>query len=86
MQLSDLGFIDARDPVFRECIRYCFMDLLRQEFNNFTERWNSHLLAPSKGAILPIGRPVSLYHLPELFGSVSWLIPVSSEDIIRYLP
>ena len=62
------------------------MGLLRQELNNFTERWNSNLLAPSKGAILPIGRPASLYHLPELFGSVSWVIPVSSEDIIRYLP
>ena len=41
-QLSDLGFINAGDPVLRECIRYCFMDLLRQELNDFTERWNRH--------------------------------------------
>ena len=37
-QLCDLGFIEAGDPVLRECIRYCFMDLLQQELNDFTER------------------------------------------------
>ena len=56
------------------------MDLVRQELSGFTERWNCHLLAPCKGAIFPRERPVWLYHLPELFGSASWLIPVSSEE------
>ena len=60
------------------------MDLLWQELNDVTERWNCHLLAPSKGAILPRGRPVSIDHLPELFGSASWLIPVSSEGIAEF--
>ena len=41
-QLFDLGFIYAGDPVLRECIRYCFMNLLRQELNDFTERWIRH--------------------------------------------
>ena len=72
-QLSDLVFIDAGDPVSRECIRYCFMNLLQQELNDFTERWNRQLQdgAPSKGANFPRGQPISLYHLPELFGSIS---------------
>ena len=45
-QLSNLGFIEAGDPVLRECIRYCFMDSLQQELNDFTERWNRHLKLP----------------------------------------
>ena len=48
----------------------------------FTERWNRHLLAPSKGVILARGPPITLNHLPELLSSASWLIPVSSEDKI----
>ena len=44
----------------------------------------SSLLAPSKSAILPRGRPISIYHLPELFGSASWLIPVSSKGIAEF--
>ena len=33
---------------------------------------------------MPRGHPISLYHLPGLFGSASWLIPVSSEDIAEF--
>ena len=79
-----LGFIDPGDPVLKKCIRYCFMESLRQELNDFTERWSRYLLASSKGAILPRGSPISLYHLPKLFGSASWLISASSEDIAEF--
>ena len=68
------------ETVLRECIRYCFNDLVQQELSGFMERWNRHLLAQCKGAIFPREQPIWLYLLPELFGSASWLIPVSSEE------
>lgn len=48
------------------------------------ERWNRHLLAPSKSVIFSQDRLISLYHLPKLFDSASWLIPVSYENTTEF--
>ena len=80
-ELSSLGFIDSSMPVFLECLRFCFMHLLRKELDEFTDRWNSHLLAKRKGSKLPRRRPNALYYLPELYNAVSCRKSVAANDL-----
>ncbi|XP_057293864.1 uncharacterized protein LOC130622416 [Hydractinia symbiolongicarpus] len=44
----------------------------RKNLDKFAIRWNQHLLAPSKGATAPRGRPDTLYFVPELYGCESF--------------
>ena len=49
------------------------LDIVGIYFNKSSmmmERWNRHLLAPNKDAILPRGQPICLCHLPDLFDSI----------------
>ena len=41
--LSDLGLFNSTDPVHQECIRFCFMQILRNELNEVAEMWNQHI-------------------------------------------
>ena len=66
VELSTLGFIDGSRPIVQECLRFCFMRLLREELEEFKNRWNCHLIAKSRWSTLPRGRPNSLYCLTEL--------------------
>lgn len=53
---------------FRDCLTFCFMDLIRQDLNKFKVEWNSHRLRPSEGARCPAGRPSVLFDVPEAYG------------------
>lgn len=68
-ELTDCGVLDAANPVIADCIRFCFMAILRRELYELIIRWNQHILAPSKSSTLTRGRPDSLFFLPELFGT-----------------
>ena len=70
-ELSLAGYLDTDVPVVVECVRYCFMDILRNELTDVAVRWNQHLLAPSQNSSLPRGRPDSLYFVPQLYNSSS---------------
>ena len=37
-----LGFVNSSSYVVEECLRFCFMHLLRNDLHEFTERWNRH--------------------------------------------
>jgi hypothetical protein len=47
-----------------ECIRYCFMDLMQADLDNFSQLWNAHRIRPTAGAVCPAGIPDELYFLP----------------------
>ena len=72
IEMSNLGFIDKNSIIIIECLRYCFMDIIRKEITEMALRWNRHLLAPSKHSLLPRGRPDTLYFAPQLTGSMSY--------------
>ena len=46
--MSDLGLFNSTDSVHQECIRFCFMPILRNELNEVAEMWNQHIIASSK--------------------------------------
>jgi len=58
------GMLDTSNVNHVECIRYCFMDVIQDELNNFLLFWNSHRIRHSAGAGCPGGVPDQLYFLP----------------------
>ena len=83
-ELLSLGFVDGSSPIVQECLRFCFIRLLREELDEFKNRWNSHLIATSRGSTLPRGRPDSLYCLPELYETESFRKDVDLEEIEEF--
>ena len=84
---SDLGLFNGSDPVHHECIRFCFMQMLRDELHQVAEMWNQHLIASSKfgNSSGPRGRPDSIFFLPHLFDSEDYKTPVVSDEIDEFL-
>jgi hypothetical protein len=57
--LRDFDLYNDSDHVQVDLIRFCFMDILRDELHKNAEMWNQHIIAPSKFANNngPRGRP-----------------------------
>ena len=64
-----MGYLDCSNVLVLETVRYCFMHILRDEFNELAVRWNTHIISRSKHSNLPRGRPDSMYFLPNLFNA-----------------
>jgi len=45
--LSDLDLFSADDPVIVDCIRFCFMHLIRQDLHSICNDWNTHIISRS---------------------------------------
>ena len=60
------------------------MRLLREEFEEFKNCWNCHLIAKSHGSTLPRDRPNSLFCLPELYETESFHKDVDLEDLEEF--
>ena len=83
-ELLSFGFVDGSSPIVQECLRFCFMRLLREELDEFKNRWNCHLIATSFGSTLPRGRPNSLYCLPEYYETKSFHKDVDLEELEEF--
>ncbi len=64
-----------------ECLRYCFMEVLQNDLNEFVQFWNTHRIRRSKGAVCPPGIPDSLYHNPPP-GFVECGLTISTDSIV----
>ena len=73
--LSDLCLFNNSDPVHLECVRFCFMQILRNELHQVAEMWNQHLIASSKFAnsSYPRGRPDCMFFLLHQFPTYTTL-------------
>ena len=83
-ELSSLGFIDGSRPIVQKCLRFCFMRLLREELEEFKNRWNCHLIAKSRASTLPRRRPYLLYCLLELYETESFHKDVYLEELEEF--
>ena len=83
-EMTTMGILDGGNLLVVECVRFCFMNILREELNEIVARWNTHIIAPSKGTHLPRGRPDSLYFLPELYRSTSFKKSVDNSEIAQF--
>ena len=67
-------FCDA-DVIQCECLKFCFMQVLRDEL------WNLHRMRPSTNVESPSGRPDILYFLPEINGARNLITVVSLDNV-----
>jgi len=47
-----------------DCLRFCFMSVIRDDLEFVQQIWNTHRIRPSRGATCPAGIPDELYFLP----------------------
>ena len=83
-EMGDRGVLDISYPITTECLRYCFMQLIKKDLNEFALRWNRHILAPSTNTTLPRGRPDSLYFVPQLYNSKSYKMEADMAEVNEF--
>ena len=82
--LRDLGLFNDTDPVQVDCIRFCFMSVLREELNQVAQSWNQHIISSSKfDNNGPRGRPDNMYFLPHLYETEDYKV-VDRQDIDEF--
>ena len=80
--LREVGLYCDDDVFHVNCLKFCFMPLIREELHRCAELWNLHRIRPqSSNPDSPSGRPDVLYFLPELNGKVSHAHDVTFDDI-----
>ena len=82
--MTNKGLLDAANPIIVECIRFCFMSIIREELQDVAIRWNQHILAPSRASVLPRGRPDVLYFAPELYDCVSCKKEIDEMELAEF--
>lgn len=83
-ELSDMGYLDADNKFIVECVRYCFMQLIRSDLEDLAVRWNQHIIASSKDATAPRGRPDTMYFVPELYSRTSYKKELDLDDLNEF--
>ena len=80
--LRDNGLFCDADDIQVECLKFCFISMLREELYEFAMEWNLHRIRKSVNPESPGGQPDVLYFLSSMTDDVRDLItPVSEEDI-----
>lgn len=76
--LVDLGLLNTSDQVHIECIRFCFMEILRKELHEVSQLWNEHIISSSKfgNSSGPRGKPDCMYFLPHLYSTDDYKVPI----------
>lgn len=67
------------DPVLVDCIRFCFMPLIRRDLQSIQDDWNVHLISKSQNRGIR-GRPDTMYYLPHLYESEDYRIDIEQAD------
>ena len=62
------GIFPDDDNLHKECLRFCFMPILRDELYEIAAYWNTHSIRPVNNSETPNGRPDVLYYIPETQG------------------
>ena len=79
--MRDSGLYCANDAVQAECLKFCFMPLIRKELYKVAVLWNLHKIRPTNNAESPSGRPDMLYFVPDVTGGADLKQDVDIDDI-----
>ena len=84
--LRDLNLFNDSDPLHIECIRFCFMQILRKELHQVAELWNEHIISPSKfgNNSGPRGKPDCMFFLPHLYGTENYQINIALDELEEF--
>ena len=80
--LRDSGIYRDHDQLHRECLKLCFMKVLRQELYSIASLWNTKRIEV-KGTDLGVvgGKPDVMFFLPEVYTTRSYLIRTDERDV-----
>lgn len=82
---TDVDILFTSDPVMLDCIRYCFMALIRKDLKSVSEEWNAHIISRSRNGG-PSGRPNTMYFLPHLYETQNYLQHVENDEYSDFSP
>ena len=70
-----------------ECIRFCFIQILRNELDQVAEMCNQHLIASSKfgNSSGPGGRSDCMFFLPHLYNSEDCKVHVNPQELEEFI-
>ncbi len=76
------ALFNETDIFHRECLRFCFMDVIQAELNRIRHDWNRHNINKSrKNEHVPTGRPHMIYSDPERYNTRSYHRNINQVDI-----
>ena len=77
--MVDLELFNPASRVLVDCLKFCFVGVLRKELKKMAEEWNEHIISKiSNGG--PSGRPDTMYFLPHLFDCQDYSDPLEDDD------
>ena len=74
--MVDLEIFDPRELTLLDCIRFCYISILRKELTDIANEWNPHLLSPNINNT-PSGRPDIMYFLLHLYRTTDHMISIN---------
>ena len=83
--MIDLKLLNPAYRVLEDCLKFCFIGVLRKELKEMAEVWNEHIISKSSNGG-PSGRPETMYSLPHLFDCQDYSDPLEDDDIEEFLP
>ena len=78
MHQSDI--LNLTNDIHVEALWFCFADLLQKHLDDVKEFWNTHRIRKSKYSVAH-GTPDVMFFLPEEFGRVNCLHPISPDKL-----
>ncbi|EDO33113.1 predicted protein [Nematostella vectensis] len=79
--MRDSGIYNDDDCLANECLKFCFLPILRKELHLVVELWNTHTIASQKRHEVIGGKPNVLFFMPELYNTENYLRHVDLEDV-----
>ena len=75
------GIFCDEDYIQVECLKFCFMNILRDELQRVARLWNAHRIRPSTNVESPCGRPDVLFFLPEVADTRNFITDVGLDEL-----
>ena len=76
----DSGQFEYGNVIHKECMWFCFTDIIQDDLNYTRALWNNHYIRSSRHETVQ-GRPDELYYLPERHGCEDWKQRVDAEKL-----
>ena len=83
--METIGLLNVHDPAHIDCLRLCFMDLIRADLQRHQVQWNTHYIYADKRRGRISGKPDKMYFLPEQFNSEDFGHPFEEEELCEVI-
>lgn len=75
------GIVDMSNILHQECLKFCFMGILRKELTIHANIWNQHRIRRMRQSSCPSGVPDFLFFYPEYYDSTDQGKPVEMNEV-----